>query len=108
MGAVNAFRKLDDVDKPQIIIGAGASIETLAIGKLANDNEIILLTPVSSAAEISSLGHSFSELSDQMHFKRTCWPSGLLESGYSQVSVLFLNSSWRIGLKDHFTANLNG
>ena len=63
MGAVNAFRKLDDVDKPQIIIGAGASIETLAIGKLANDNEIVLLTPVSSAAEISNLGHSFSELS---------------------------------------------
>ena len=104
-GAVNAFQKLADVDKPPIIIGAGASIETLAIGKLANDNKIVLLSPVSSAAEISDLGPFVFRTVPSDAFQANMLAKWVLESGYRRVAVMFLTSSWSTSLKDHFTAD---
>ena len=104
-GAVNAFRKLVDVDNPPIVIGAGASIETLAIGKLADESKIVLLTPVSSAAEIRDLGPFVFRTVPSDALQATMLAKWVLDSGFRRVAVMFLNSSWSTSLKNHFVAD---
>ncbi len=54
--AVNAFRKLVDVDKVKYTIGAHGSSETLAITPIAEENKVILITPGSQSDKISQAG----------------------------------------------------
>ena len=54
--AVNAFRKLIDLDKVSVVIGAFCSSCTLAIAPIAEENKVVLITPGSAAETISEAG----------------------------------------------------
>jgi len=54
--AVSAINKLINIDGVNIIIGAIRSNNTLAIAPIAEENKVILMTPVSSAEDITSAG----------------------------------------------------
>ncbi|RLC75390.1 MAG: hypothetical protein DRI61_15000 [Chloroflexi bacterium] len=54
--AVSAFRKLIDLDKVSVVIGAFCSSCTLAIAPIAEENKVVLITPGSAAETISEAG----------------------------------------------------
>ena len=101
-GAVNAFRKLVAVDKPPVVIGAGASIETLSIAKLADESQVVLLSPVSSAAEIRDAGDYVFRTVPSDALQAVMLAKWVIDAGYRKISVMFLNSSWSTSLKTHF------
>ncbi|MCK4458341.1 MAG: ABC transporter substrate-binding protein [Methanosarcinales archaeon] len=53
---VSAIQKLTTVDKVPVIIGAMASSVTLAIAPIAEENKVVLLSPASSAPQITEAG----------------------------------------------------
>lgn len=54
--AVTAIQKLINVDNVQIVIWGTCSSETLAAGEIAESQGIVMLSPTSSAPEISAIG----------------------------------------------------
>jgi len=53
---VSAYNKLVDIEKVKIIIGDFCSSVVLAVGPLAEQNHILLITPGAAARQISQLG----------------------------------------------------
>ena len=51
--AVDAFRKLASVDRVPAVIGDLFSSATLAVAPLANESRVVLLSPTSSAPELT-------------------------------------------------------
>ncbi len=54
--SVNAIKKMIEADGIKIIIGSCSSSSTLAIAPIAEENKVLLFTPVSFAAKISESG----------------------------------------------------
>jgi branched-chain amino acid transport system substrate-binding protein len=100
---VNAFNKLVDVDGAKVVIGAMASSITLAIAPVAERNHVILISPASSAPEISSAGDFIF---------RTCYSDeyeGAVLAGYSvkelglkSFAILRSDNAYGKGLSDQF------
>ena len=101
--AVSAVRKLISSDNVQVIIGAGTSTETLAVAPIVNENQRVLLSPVSSAATITQAGGPYvfrSVPSDA--FQAIDLATWVLERGIKRVAVVFVNQTWGASLKDGF------
>ncbi len=54
--AVSSVNKLINIDKVEIIIGGVCSSATLAAAPIAEENQVILLTPVSQSSDIKNAG----------------------------------------------------
>lgn len=54
--AVSAVRKLIDIDKVNVILGLVRSNDVLAVAPIAQENKVILFTPIASAEEITQAG----------------------------------------------------
>lgn len=101
-GAVSAVRKLIDFERVQVIIGCGTSTETMAAAPVVEQAQRVLLSPVSSAASLSTAGdYVFRTVpSDgQQALDLAAW---VREAGISKVAVIFVNQTWGNGLKDGF------
>ena len=101
--AINALRKLVSVDRVQAVLGSAASSVTLALCPVAKENQVVLVTPISSSPELTTQGGDF--------FFRVC-PSDVLqaklmaewlhEEKFSRVALLYVNNSWGQGLRVEF------
>lgn len=100
---VAAINKLVNVDKVKFIVGAVASSVTLAIEPIATKNKVILFSPASSSPKLTGISQYF--------FRD--WPSDIFEAKVladfaksklqlSDISVLYVNNDYGIGLKDEF------
>jgi branched-chain amino acid transport system substrate-binding protein len=47
---------LVNVDKVQVIVGGSCSSETIPAGKIAQQNEVVLISPTASSPEVSQIG----------------------------------------------------
>ena len=101
-GAMAAVRKLISVDRVPAIIGAGASTETLAVVKTADENEVVLLTPISSAAGLRGAGKYFFRTCPSDAVQAQMLAQWVHDKGFHKVGVLFVNSTWGTGIKINF------
>jgi branched-chain amino acid transport system substrate-binding protein len=62
--AISAAQKLINVDRVQVIVGGLCSSETLAAGKIAQQYNIPMISPISSAPEISEIGDALFKFYD--------------------------------------------
>lgn len=101
--AVNIVTKLATIDKVPIIFGSAGSSVTLSIAPVVNQNKVILISPISSSAKLSSEGGSF--------FFRTCPADDLqskiladwvISTGAKNVVVVYTNNSWGKPLSEGF------
>jgi len=100
--AVQAMNKLIHVDKVPVVIGGGSSTETMAAAPIANENQVVLISPISSATTISKAGD---------YIFRTC-PTDLnqaqdlgewvLENRINKIAIIYANSTWGTGFKNDF------
>jgi branched-chain amino acid transport system substrate-binding protein len=101
--ALSAMQKLISIDKVSVIMGSAGSSVTLAMCPIANRDKVVLISPISSAKDLTEKGGRF--------FFRVC-PSDVVqaslmadwmsEDGYQKVAVVYINNSWGQGLQEEF------
>ena len=101
---VSAMKKLVNVEKVPLVLGATCSTVTLAIAPIANANKVVLLSPLSSAAKISEAGPYIFRVMPSDAFQSTVLANWIYELGYKKVGILFVNNAWGIGVKEAFVA----
>ena len=102
-GAVDAVKKLIDIDKVPVIIGPGSSVGVMSAAPIANKAKVVLLSPGAASPEITNAG-------DYIFRNRasgTLEASKVAEYAYrklqiKKVVVFFPNVDYGIGFKNVF------
>jgi branched-chain amino acid transport system substrate-binding protein len=99
---VSAFRKLINIDKVKITM-VGCSGAVLAVAPIAEENRVILLTPMASAAKISEAGDFVfrTSISDAIQGK-TLGQYLIEKLNFRKVGVIYVNNDYGVGLFDNF------
>jgi len=100
---VNAFNKLVDVDGVKAAIGAMASSITLAIAPVAERKHVVLISPASSAPEISSAGDFIFRTAYSDEYEGTVLASyAVKELRLKTFAILRSDNAYGKGLSDQF------
>ena len=99
--AVTAATKLIDVDKVKIIAGGSCSSETLGIAPLAESNEVIVFSSLSSSPEITNAG-DYVFRNYQSDAIQGVQVAEIISSGYRRAAVLSENTDYAQGLRGVF------
>lgn len=99
---VSAIKKLIDIDKVPLVLGATCSTVTLAVAPIANEKKIVLFSPLSSAAEITNAGPYVFRVMPSDAFQSNVLAKWISDRGYNKIGVLFINNAWGVGVKDAF------
>jgi branched-chain amino acid transport system substrate-binding protein len=99
---VASFKKLVSVDRVLAVIGEVASTVTLAMAPQANRAQRVLISPISTAAEISAAGDYVFRIAPSDNLQAELLAKWVKEKGFNKVAILYLNNSWGVGLKDSF------
>lgn len=99
---VTALRKLINIDKVKIVV-VGCSGATMSAAPIAEENKVILLTPMASAGQISQAGDFVF---------RTCISDNTMgkflgiyligELDFSKVAVIYVNNDYGVGFFENF------
>ncbi len=104
--AVNAMNKLITINKVPVIMGSAGSSVTLAMAPVANKNNIVLITPISSSKELTDKGGAyFFRVCPSDAFQSRILADWIWDKGYKTVGMIYVNNSWGQGLKDEFIAS---
>ena len=100
--ALEAFKKLVEVDGVQVVIGPMSSPETMAIGEYANERHVVVISPSATATEITTKfpdDYIFRTVgSDALQGKALA--EIILDKGFSKVATLVLNNPYGIGIEE--------
>jgi branched-chain amino acid transport system substrate-binding protein len=99
---VAAMNKLVDIEQVPIVLGATCSTVTLAIAPIANANKVVLLSPLSSAAEISKAGPYVFRVMPSDAFQSNVLAKWIFDCGHKKVGLLYINNAWGVGVKEAF------
>ncbi len=101
--AVEAARKLVNIDKVQAIDGAAASSSTLAVAPICEENKVVLVSPASTSPEVTNAGDYIFRVvpSDTLQGKVLADLS--IGEGYKKAATFVINNDYGIGLQDVFT-----
>jgi branched-chain amino acid transport system substrate-binding protein len=101
--AVSAAQKLISSDKVPLIIGEASSGFSVALSPICNVNKVILISPVSSAAELTEKGGDyFFRVCPSDAFQARILSKWIVDEKHTSVSMLYVNSNWGVSLKDEF------
>lgn len=101
--AVSIVTKFATVNNYPVIFGSAGSTVTLAVAPIANRNNVVLISPISSSSKLSTDGGPF--------FFRTCPADDLQaevlanwvrETGAKRVAIVYTNNAWGKPLADGF------
>lgn len=102
--ATNAANKLMNVDKVVAINGGFCSSETAAFAPTAMQNKVVLISPVSSAPNLSATGKYFFRTYPSDAFQgRFAAEHAYNKLNVRKVAIIYHVSDWGTGLKDKFT-----
>ena len=101
--SVTLMRRAASVNHYPVVIGAAASSVTLAMTADANEYKKVLISPISSSTQLTLEGGPyFFRVCPSDAFQAVILAEWIYEEGHNTVSVLTVNNSWGIGLKDRF------
>jgi len=101
--ALSAFRRLVEVEGVKLILGPLSSAELLSIAPLAERKEIVVLSPVASAPQITTAGDYIFRNCVSDVFEGTVaadFAYRILRK--TKASVIYLNDDFGVGLKNAF------
>lgn len=100
---VTAFHKLKDVDKVKYVIGAHGSSVTLAMAPIAEENKIILVTPVSQALDITNAGDYIFRTQINVSLEAPFLADFIYQKAQDKpVHLLILNTDYGKSFIEHF------
>ena len=99
---VTVAKKLIDVDKVSVIIGEICSSVTLAMAPVAEQNKVILFTPISSNYKITYAGDYIFRLAPSDALQGTIIAKWAEKLGFNTAGILYNNNDYGKGLEDAF------
>lgn len=104
--AVNIMQKMVSVDLVPVVMGSAGSSVTLAMCPLANENKVVLISPISSSKELTTKGGKyFFRICPSDAFQSRILADWIWKKGFKTVGLIYVNNSWGIGLKDEFVSS---
>ena len=101
--AVSAFQKLVELDKVKFIIGPLSSSEVLSIAPMAEKKKVIILTPTSSAPQITDAGDYIFRNCVSDLFDGAALAEFVVEKIQKKTAgIIYINNDFGIGLKESF------
>lgn len=103
---VTVARKLVDIDRVAALLGPVASGVTLAVAPIAEQNGIVLLSPISSNYRITDAGDYIFRIapSDALQGRIVAeWT--FEELGYATAAILYVTNDYGDGLRQEFERN---
>lgn len=101
--AVSIVNKFATIDHLPLIFGSAGSSATLAVTPIINQNNVVLISPISSSSLLSKEGGSFffrTVPADDIQAKVLAgW---VFKHGATNVAVVYTNNSWGKPLADGF------
>ncbi len=99
---VNAMKKLVNIDKVPAVLGATCSGVTLALAPIANENKVLLLSPLSSAGAITNAGPYVYRVMPSDAFQSRVLADWIYKSGYKNIAMFYINNAWGKGVSEEF------
>lgn len=101
--SVTLMNKFCSIDKVPVVIGAAASSVSLAMAPVANRNQVLQISPISSSPELTDKGGDyFFRVCPSDAFQAVILAKWMIEMGVKSVGILYVNNSWGGSLKDRF------
>lgn len=102
--ASNAGNKLINADKVAAIIGGLCSTETAAFASAAMQSKVIMISPASSAPNLSQTGkYFFRDYPSDAYQGKVAAEYAYNTLGARKVAIVYHVSDWGTGIKDVFT-----
>jgi branched-chain amino acid transport system substrate-binding protein len=101
--AANAMQKLANVDKVQVVIGAGCSGESLAAVPVAQQAKVAMLSPVSSSPKLTGMSEYFARNYPSDAFQAKVFAQIAKEKGYANVAMISEQTDYAQALADTFS-----
>ncbi len=103
--AVAAFQKLVNIHKITAIIGPMTSSSTLAVAPIAEQHEVVVLTPTASAPSITNAGdYIFRNVASDMFEGTIMARFAFSDLNLTKIAILYINNDFGLGLRDAFSA----
>lgn len=101
--AVSALQKLISINKVLAVIGDLLSSNTLAMAPLANREKVVLLSPTSSAPEITLAGDYIFRNCASDTFEGTIMAEYAYDQlGLHRVAIIYINNAYGVGILEVF------
>lgn len=101
--AVAGVRRLIERDRVPVIMGSGSSSITLAIGPVAREARVVLISSISTAPALKDLGPYFFAVMASDFGQGEEWANIARRRGIKEAAVAYINNDYGIGVKDVFT-----
>ncbi len=102
--SVNIMNMFATINKYPIVIGGASSMETLAMLPIANVNDVVLISPISSSPDLS-MNDNFFRVCPSDAYQAVMMANWLKELKLSNVALLYVNSNWGVSLKNQYIKN---
>lgn len=103
--AVSIVTKFATINRVPVVFGSAGSSVTLAVAPVANRNKVVLVSPISSSATLSTDGGAFffrTVPADDLQAETLA--NWVYEYGARSVAIVYTNNSWGKPLTDGFQA----
>ena len=99
---VSIIEKFVNVDHVPLVLGSAGSNVTLAMAPIANRTKTVLLSPISSAPQVTDAGAYVFRTCPSDAFQAVVVSDWIKSRGIKRVGLLYVNNSWGVGLRDAF------
>lgn len=106
--AVEAAKKLIDVDKVQVIIGAVSSSETLSVANYSEKSKVVLISPSSTAPSVTNAGAYIFRVVGSDNLQGDAIAQLAMAKNFTKAATLVENNDYGIGLEKVFKEKFNG
>ena len=103
--ALNAIQKLAEVDGVKIIIGPFCSGNAIAAVPLAEEKDIVLISPGALAPQLSGMSEWFFRVTPS-DVVQAQYLSEVIAKEHEDIAVLYLENEWGVAIKDAFAQAL--
>ncbi len=100
--ALTAIRKLIDVNHVPVVFGAAGSNETQVVGPVAQQNGVVLISPSSTAASLSTIGDYFFRTIPTDLYEGSFMARYVYGRGVRRIGILAVNDTGTKSLADAF------
>lgn len=99
--AIEAAKKLVEVEGVKVIVGPATSAEVLAMAKYVNDRQVVIISTSGTAAKISELGNDYVFRVVPSDVLQTAAIADLIKAkGYKRVVTFVVANDYGIGLEE--------
>lgn len=106
--AAEAAKKLIEMDRVKVIIGAVSSSETLSVAPIAEKSKVVLISPSSTASSVTDAGEYVFRVIGSDNLQGDAIARLTMAKNFTKPATLVENNDYGIGLENVFKAKFNG